>query len=108
MIGKVCVQWRVTFYFTGLRTFLELAGERSRRGYLGGYAWTLMAISFAQRCQPPLVPSLQAKQRPVVLLVGYLVRASLTGNGRAKDLGGDRWSAIQHSMEGGWFSTPQS
>ncbi|CAK9075072.1 unnamed protein product [Durusdinium trenchii] len=34
------------------------------RGYLGGYAWTLMAIYFAQRCRPPLTPPLQELAEP--------------------------------------------
>ena len=39
---------------------LKLDVCRQRRGYPGGYSWTLLAVAFAQRAAPPLVPSLQA------------------------------------------------
>eukprot|EP00435_Cladocopium_sp_Y103_P070731 s75_g35.t3 len=43
----------------------EISGQT--RGYPGGYAWTLMAIAFAQsKASPALVPSLQALAEPEI------------------------------------------
>jgi len=44
-----------------VKRWAELRGLSGQtRGYPGGYSWTLLAVAFAQRAAPPLVPSLQA------------------------------------------------
>ncbi|CAE7809967.1 URT1 [Symbiodinium sp. CCMP2456] len=44
-----------------VKRWAELRGLSGQtRGYPGGYSWSLLALSFAQRAAPPLVPSLQA------------------------------------------------
>ncbi|CAE7183480.1 URT1 [Symbiodinium necroappetens] len=44
-----------------VKRWAELRGLSGQtRGYPGGYSWSLLALAFAQRAAPPLVPSLQA------------------------------------------------
>lgn len=71
------------------------------RGYLGGYAWTLMSIHFAQCCSPPLVPSLQAWGKPPLKSMTSELVGS--GHGNAGDLGGRQWpwSTIQCRLDYG-------
>lgn len=44
-----------------VKRWAELRGLSGQtRGYPGGYSWSLLAVAFAQRAAPSLVPSLQA------------------------------------------------